>query len=58
MKFTDNLIKGLQPKDTPYRLFEKGADKGFGIQITKSGTKSFFLQYSHDGKRKSLNLGG
>ena len=57
MKFTDNLIKGLQAKDNPYRLFEKGADKGFGIQVTKSGTKSFFLQYSHDGKRKFLNLG-
>ncbi len=57
MKFTDNLIKGLKPKNSPYRLFEKGSDKGFGIQVTKSGAKSFFLQYSFNGKRKFLNLG-
>jgi hypothetical protein len=57
MKFTDNLIKGLKSKNSPYRLFEKGSDKGFGIQVTKSGTKSFFLQYALDGKRKFLNLG-
>ncbi len=57
MKFTDNLIKGLKPKNSPYRLFEKGSDKGFGVQVTKSGAKSFFLQYALDGKRKFLNLG-
>jgi len=57
MKFTDNLIKGLKPKKSPYRLFEKEADKGFGIQVTASGTKSFFLQYALNGKRKFLNLG-
>lgn len=57
MKFTDNLIKGLKPKKSPYRRFEKGADKGFGIQVTPSGTKSFFLQYAFKGKRKFLNLG-
>lgn len=57
MKFTDNLVKGLKPKNNPYRLFEKGSDKGFGIQVTPSGTKSFFLQYSLNSKRKFLNLG-
>ncbi|WP_431065716.1 tyrosine-type recombinase/integrase [Methylotuvimicrobium sp.] len=57
MKFTDNLIKGLKPKNKPYRLYEKGADKGFGIQVTPSGSKSFFLQYALNGKRKFLNLG-
>lgn len=57
MKFTDNLIKGLKPKNSPYRLFEKGSDKGFGVQVTKTGAKSFFLQYSFNGKRKFLNLG-
>ena len=57
MKFTDNLVKGLKPKNNPYRLFEKGSDKGFGIQVTPSGTKSFFLQYALNGRRKYLNLG-
>lgn len=53
MKFTDNLIKGLQPKDNPYRLFEKGSEKGFGVQVTKSGTKFFFYNIHKMAKESS-----
>ncbi len=46
MKFTDKFIKGLEAKDSAYRIFEKGGDKGFGVKITPAGSKSFFIQYA------------
>jgi integrase len=56
--FTDKSIKGLKPKQTAYRLYEKGTDKGFGLKITPAGSKSFFIQYISDsGKQKFYNLG-
>ena len=56
--FTDKSIKGLKPKPSAYRLYEKGADKGFGIKVTPAGSVSFFIQYAGgDGKQKFYNLG-
>jgi len=57
MAFTDKQIKGLKPKAAPYRLFEKGPDKGFGIQVTANGSVSFFIQYATNGKKRFYNLG-
>ncbi len=57
--FTDKYIKTLTPKAKPYRVFEKGADKGFGIQVV-SNKKSFFIQYKSPvtKKRRFMRLGG
>jgi integrase len=56
--FTDKSIKGLKPKKSAYRLYEKGADKGFGVKITPAGSISFFIQYAGtNGKQKFYNLG-
>ena len=55
--FSDKQLKSLKPKQTPYRVSEGGSDKGFGIQISTAGTKSFFFQYREEGKVKYLNLG-
>lgn len=55
--FSDKQLKALKPKLTPYRVSEGGSDKGFGIQISTAGTKSFFFQYREEGKVKYLNLG-
>lgn len=56
--FTDKSIKGLKPKQSAYRLYEKGADKGFGVKITPAGSVSFFVQYSGtNGKQNFFNLG-
>ena len=55
--FSDKQLKALKPKSTPYRVSEGGSDKGFGIQISTAGTKSFFFQYREEGKVKYLNLG-
>jgi len=55
--FSDKLLKSLQPKDKPYRISEGASDKGFGIQVSTGGTKTFFFQYREEGKIKFLNLG-
>lgn len=56
--FTDKSIKGLKPKLSAYRLYEKGADKGFGVKVTPAGSVSFFLRYaSEDGKQRFFNIG-
>jgi integrase len=56
--FTDKSIKGLKPKESAYRLYEKGVDKGFGVKVTPAGSMSFFIQYAGvDGKQKFYNLG-
>lgn len=48
---TDKSIKGLKPKVSAYRLYEKGNDKGFGVKVTPAGSMSFFIQYAGiDGK--------
>jgi integrase len=56
--FTDKFIKALGPRSQPYREFEKGTDKGFGIQVSKAA-KSFFIQYKSPvtGKRRYMKLG-
>jgi integrase len=57
MAFTDKQIKGLKAKESPYRIFEKGPDKGFGIQVTANGAVSFFVQYAINSKKRFYNLG-
>ncbi len=56
--FTDKLIKSLKHQPLPYRLFEKGADKGFGVQVSTSA-KTFFIQYKSPvtEKRRFMPLG-
>ena len=58
--FTDKAIKALRPltNGQPKRVFEKGSDTGFNIQVSK-GSKSFCLRYTCPitGKRRFLTLG-
>ena len=42
--FTDKTIQSLSARKMPYRFYEKGVDKGFGIQVSKNA-KTFFMQY-------------
>lgn len=57
MKLTDKYIKGIQPRASAYRIFEKGGDKGFGLKVIPSGAISFFIQYAAGGKQRFYNLG-
>ena len=57
MLFTELQIKGLKPRAKPYRVREKGADRGFGVQVSSGGQKSFFLAYVIDGRERFMRLG-
>lgn len=56
-QFTDAKIKSLQPKEVPYRVYEKSTDKGFHVQVTPAGRISFGLAYTFNQKKRFLKLG-
>ena len=41
----------------PYKVYEKGSDKGFHIQVSPSGKKVFYLAYTLNSKKRFYNLG-
>lgn len=55
--FTDKYIKSLTPGKYAVKIFEKGSDKGFCVQVTPAGSKTFLQQYTLHGKRRFLRLG-
>lgn len=57
MPFTDHSIKKLKPRATPYRAFEGAALPGFCIQIQPTGSKTFYLQATRNGKRSFYRIG-
>lgn len=57
MAFTDRFVKHLKPRSAAYRMWERGSDPGFGVQITPSGAKTLFVGYRHEGKRRFYNCG-
>jgi integrase len=63
MNWKDTTIKAFPaPAGAPERHFERSADpelKGFGLQVTKTGARGFFLAYTAPvtGKRRTMSLG-
>ena len=63
MNWKDSTIKAFPvPERSAARHFERSADpelKGFGVQITPSGGRGFFVSYTSPvtGKRRSMSLG-
>ena len=55
--FNDLQVKHLKPKSTPYKVYEKGSDKGFHIQVSPSGKRVFYIAYTLNGKKRFYNLG-
>ena len=51
---SDLIIKASQPQDKPYRLND---GKGLILLINPNGTKYWRLNYSFQGKRKTISLG-
>ena len=54
MKFTDPFVRSLR---TEKKLEDVREGAGFGIRVFRTGTKTFFFNYTFDGKRRFLNLG-
>ncbi len=44
MKFTDQALKSLKPKDTRYEIPETNG-RGFRVRVYPSGRKSFVFRY-------------
>ena len=57
MKLTDLKVKSLKPQKYPYRKREKSVDRGFGVQVSPAGRKSFYMAYVIDGRERFLKLG-
>jgi hypothetical protein len=55
--FTDASLKRLAPRALPYRSFEGGEIPGFCVQVTPTGSKTFYLQHTRAGKRRFYRLG-
>lgn len=53
-QFTDRHITSLKPKESKYYSRE---GRGFALRVMPSGVKTFLYIYTHEGKRKEMNLG-
>jgi len=52
--FSDKLLTGLKPKATKYYSRE---GRGFALRVMPSGVKTFLFIYTHEGRRREMNLG-
>ena len=57
MTLTDLNIRKLKPCTRPYRVREKGSYRGFGVQVSPGGRKTFYMAYSINGKERFFKLG-
>jgi len=55
-KLTIRTIQGLQPQDKPFEIFDSEL-KGFLLRVEPSGTMTFYLAYTLDGKRRRFKIG-
>ena len=51
---TMNTLKGLGPKDRPYKL---GCGNGLQLEVTPTGSKLWRYRYRFGGKEKLISLG-
>ena len=58
---SDRVLKGLKATGKDYRVRDKAGRgsgyHGFGVKVTATGKRTFFLEYTFGGKRRFLNLG-
>lgn len=56
---TDKLVRGIKPPTgkAQMRLIDDEIT-GFGIRVTKKGARTFFLNYTVDGRERRMSIGG
>jgi hypothetical protein len=57
IKLTEKFIRSLKTSQNSNKIYYDNSIKGFGLRITKSGTKSFILNYRINGKEKRITIG-
>ena len=58
MRLTDNLVKALKsPDDRDYLTTHDEEITGFGVRVTRAGTKSFVLNYRAGRRERRLTIG-
>lgn len=56
-KITDKLVKSICPPENGYSLCWDTEQRGFGLRVTSSGTKSFILNYRSKGRERRFTIG-
>ncbi|MDA0691526.1 MAG: tyrosine-type recombinase/integrase [Nitrospinae bacterium] len=56
IKFTNMQLNALKPEAKRYVVFGEG-DKGLGVRVEPSGTKTFFFEYKFNGKNRLYTIG-
>ena len=56
-RITEKLVKGLKAPTTGNRRVYDDDVKGFGVRITRAGTKAFVLNYTIDGRERRYTIG-
>ncbi len=56
MKFTHLSIQKLKAKEDRYDVLETGG-RGFGVRVTKKGTKTWIFLYRFEGRPRRMTLG-
>ena len=55
-RLTQSRVEALKPRRSPYDVRDSGL-KGFGVRVTPSGAKRFFVHSQHEGRRFWKTIG-
>ena len=56
-QYNDKILHGLKPINNKVTTYTDQARKGFQIQVTPKGSKTFYYAYQINSKRRKVNLG-
>jgi len=55
-KLTIRTVQGLQPREKPFEVFDTEI-KGFLLRVEPTGSRTYYLAYNLDGKRRRFKIG-
>lgn len=57
MRISKEQVDNTPAPDSGYKIYWDDTTKGFGLQVTSAGVKSFVIQYRVNGKSRRMTLG-